>query len=328
MTRPKIILECLPYSISFKEIWINFGFLFLTRMKLKYFLLPFCLLVCHQLFAQNENDIEDQLDQIEHSSHVTIQIDAANKLFYTGRPLGIQGAVSTTEFAYTHHTGLYTYIMPNVWTDKAILKRTLFPDIETGFGFKKDLNDIFYFDVSYSHDFITYGNANFRRAFSNGLSLETETNVRDIVDVGVNFYFLFSKKNKNMSGQQRASDLNIYFSKEIAFYNLLGAKKCMITPMLATNLGSDNLAITRNNTVKETTGIIIPKTVYDKFWGLLDVEISTNFEWRNPHVALNVMPTLITPFNQDMNNRHNQKGHSSFLISGGIKFYLFKKTKA
>ncbi len=285
----------------------------------------FFVFQCIQGHAQFIEDDQNDLQTIDASSHFELGLDIANKLISAGRDLGIHGMVFAPMVMYKNSSGLYGYVIPNIWTDTSVLKQTKIPDIEIGVGYCKSFRKVADLDFYYSHDFLTYGSKNYRKLFSNNLSLESLFYLRNIADAGVNIYLSFSSGNKKAAHEQFASDLEFYFKKDIEFDDLIGAKRIVITPKISMNTGSDRVAFARkDHGIKAVGG----SNTSNSFWGLLDTEGATEFEWRVKHLSLNITPAYILPFNLDVNNRNNQSGKGLFYIDGGFTYYLFKKDKS
>jgi len=274
--------------------------------------------------AQYNEDDQSDLQTIDACSHFEVGLDISNKLISAGRDWGIHGMAFAPMVMYKNRSGLYGYVIPNVWTDSVVLKQTKIPDIEIGVGYGKSFRKAADVDIYYSHDFLTYGNSAFRKSFINNLSFESVFYLGNIVDAGANFYLSFSRGNKKNVHERFASDLELFIKKEIEFDEIIGAKRVMMTPRFSMNAGSDRVALARkNHTIISGNG----SNTSNKFWGLLDTEASMDFEWRIKHWALNINPTYILPFNLNVNDRNNQAGKGIYYLDGGFTFYLFQKDK-
>jgi hypothetical protein len=271
--------------------------------------------------AQDANEIDDELNQIDHSSHIELGLGFASQLLNQGRDMNVKGPIFIPSIVYKNKTGVYSYLKPNIYSDSKIWKQSKFPDIEFCLGYDHVLAELVDLDISYSHDFITYGKPAFRKLFDNSLSLQTEWYLGKIMNVGANAYVLFSRGKNKKAHEKVANAIELYLSKDISFYETLGAKRLSVSPVLLTSLGSDNFALTKKNPDQTTVSTL------NSFWGLLDMEASTEFEWRNDRLTFGVIPTYVLPFNLDVTHRNNQAGTGKFILNAELDWILFKQDK-
>jgi len=274
-------------------------------------------------------------------SHAEIGLNVAGPILSNGRNSGLTGAVFTPTVMYYHKTGLYAAFGMNFFTDSAMRASAKVPSLFISTGFYRTFFMRWAVGLSYSRNFIFYGNDVQKGMLNNSISLYNSFDFWRYLTISVNAGVtwssnLYSKKYIRVglhkvlyktittdAGQGYAASIAIDLRKDFCFYNIIGAKALTVTPNIYFLFGRDNATLITRSLRKGS-----PITS-DKFFGFLDVEPGLTIDWRIRNLEIFASFHCAIPFNEyDTDKGVRVKNPYEYYPygEGGVK-YLFRIKK-
>ncbi len=269
--------------------------------------------------------INKALRIINKASHFEIDNCITDKNSYNGRMSSIDGYSYAPSIAFRSKYGFYTRASFYKYPQETSIKQKL-PEWSFSCGYKYRFGDNLYLYSSFSHAFILYGNAESRALLTNSLSFSGYYDL-DLVFVGVNYSHIWGGTDKTPAIEKTASVLNLMIDKEFSFNHFMGSYYFSIDPSASFDLGSDNFLQVRNKAVladKKVKGGG-KDTLVNTFFGLLAIDLSTNFNYTIKNFDFYFIPHAVIPFNvtDDKNKRVPGAGTTLYYFTVGFT-YRFK----
>lgn len=263
--------------------------------------------------------IDSVLDAKEVNSVLELSKDYSNKVYFWGRSFGIDGSWISSSVKIKSKKGLYMAASATYWSD--IVIKSIIAEEDIYLGYKHTLFDLVDFETYYNHTFMNYGKKSSRKQFNNTWYSSAYIDINGIANFGIVSNYIWGTALVTSIEPIRDNVMITTFdlSKDFYVYQKLGAERICLNFQALADFGTDDFSLTRSRQVgKKIVGANAIMT--QRPYGLMNVEIAANIQYRTKNLEFNISPRYSMPKNAITAEANNPV----FYVTSGLVLYIGK----